>query len=347
VIAGRSLWVHASLFVVASALGWQALTKEEEDPKAEHETVLWEVTPESVQRLELESKKKKVVLESQKDAYGRYFVGTVDKEKAKPPKNPHEQKSEADAGAPPPAEPEVVERETIRFVAAKEANELSDSLAKLTAKRTLGKLSEDRYEEFGFGGEEEMRVRFVLGGKTREFIVGGKTPGGSDSYVRDAESGQTYVIAGSVVRDIETADTSLLQRDLTEFEEDEVSKAVVRVGEASRELVPVPGQSQFWANPSDASNKDETASNWMTKFERLRVTDYVEKVEGETTPIAVVEYFDKSGKSLAQVELVSQAVAGEDKPRYLARSGVTRWHGKVLANTAEQLAQDAAGIVNP
>jgi hypothetical protein len=109
----------------------------------------------------------------------------------------------------------------------------------------------------------------------------------------------------------------------------------------------VSGQGQFWANPSDPATKDETASNWMTKFDRLRVTEYTQKVEGATTPVAEVEYFDEAGKSLGKVELVSQVVPGEDKPRYLARSDETRWYGEVLASTAEQLAQDAQGIINP
>jgi hypothetical protein len=341
----RGLWVHAALFVLASGLGLHALTKEDADPTKEHETELWQVAPESIKRLEFESKKKKVVLESESDAHGRFFVGTVDKEKFKPPKNPHQPKPETDAGAPP-AEPEAPERETLRFVAAKDANELCDTLGKLSAKRSLGKLPEDRYEEFGFGADDEAHVRFDLGGKTREFIVGGKTPGGSDVYVRDAQSGQSYVIAGSVVRDLETADTSMMQRDLTAFDEDSVAKVVIAVGDGTRELVPVPEQRQFWANPSDPTNKDETASNWMTKFNRLRVTKYVEK-PGETTPIATVEYFDKVGKSLGKVELVSETVAGQDKPRYLGRSDETRWYGEVLASTAEQLSQDAPGIINP
>lgn len=346
-IARGSLWIHAGLFLVASALGLQALTKDDGDPKEEHEVELWQVAPSAVQRLEYESKKRKVVLEGMSDAHGRYFVGTVDKEKRKPPKNPHQPKGDADAGAPPPAEPEVVERETLRFVAAKDANELTETLAELTAKRSLGKLAPDRYEEFGFGGEEEARVRFDFGGKVRELVVGGKTPGGSDVYVRDPESGQAYVVGGSVIRDLESADSSLMQRQLTEFESDAVAKVVIRVGESNRELVPVPGQRQFWANPSDPSSKDETASNWMTKFERLRVTEYAEKVDGETTPIAEVEYFDQAGKPLGKVELLSQSVAGEDKPRYLARSAETRWYGQVLASTAEQLAQDAQGVTNP
>lgn len=344
-ISKSSLWLHAGLFIVASALSLRAITKSDDTQGAEHETPLWSESADAVKRIELHSKTKTVVLEGQSDAAGRFFVGTIDREKAKPPKNPHAPPSEADAGAPPAA-PETVERETVRFVAVKDALELAGSIGKLMAKRSLGKLTPERFEEFGFETDAPT-VRFDVAGTVREFVVGGKTPGGGDVYVRDAKTSDGYVIAGGITRDLESADSTLMQRSFLDLESAEVAKAVVRIGGAQRELVPVTGQSQFWANPADPATKDETASNWMTKFGRLRVSEYVEKLEGETTPIAEVEYFGKDGKSLGKVQLMSQTLPGEDKPRYLAKSATTRWVATVLASTGEQLAQDAQSIAQP
>jgi hypothetical protein len=346
VISKSSVWLHAGLFIVASALSLRAITKTDDTPGAEHETPLWSESADAVKRIELTSKTKSVVLEGQADGLGRYFVGTIDREKAKPPKNPHAPPSEADAGAPPAA-PESVERETVRFVAVKDALELAQSIGKLTAKRSLGKLTPDRFEEFGFEPDAPTTVRFDVAGTVHEFVVGGKTPGGGDVYVRDTKTSDGYVIAGGITRDLESADSTLMQRNFLDLDSAEVAKAILRIGGAQRELVPVTDQSQFWANPADPSAKDETASNWMTKFSRLRVSEYVEKVDGETTPIAEVEYFGKDGKSLGKVQLMSQTLPGEDKPRYLAKSATTRWVATVLASTGEQLAQDAQSVAQP
>jgi hypothetical protein len=345
VISKTTIWLHAGLFTLASALSLRAITKTDDEPTGEHEIPLWTASAEAVKRIEYTSKTKTVVLEAQKDGLGSFFVGTMDYEKPKPPRNPH-QPPEADAGAPP-AEPEKVEREKVRFVAVSDAAELAAQVGKLMAKRSLGKLTKERYEEFGFEEEAPTTLRFDIQGTVHEFIVGGKTPGGGDVYVREAKSGDAYVIAGSITRDLESADSTLMQRAFIDLTDLELGKAVVRVGGSQRELVPVPDQREFWANPSDPASKDETASNWMTKFGRLRVTEYVERVEGEVTPIAEVEYFGKDGKSLGKVFLGSQVVPGEEKPRYLAKSPTTRWFATVLASTGEQLAQDATSIAQP
>jgi hypothetical protein len=344
VISKQSLLIHLALLGVAGALSLRAITKDEDESQEKHQVELWSGSAEAVQRIEFHAKKRDVVLEGQSDAHGRYFIATVDREKPKPMKNPHGPQ-EPDAGAP--KEPEVVERETQRFVGVREANELAESLAKLRAERALGKLDASRFEEFGFGEDSEATLKVNVGGAIHELVIGGKTPGGNDVYVRDAKSAEGYVVAGNFAQKLESAESSLIARDFYSFEPEKVGKVVIKAGEAQRELVPVKDKKGFWANPSDATAKDETASNWMTKLERLRVGDYVEKPSSEPAPVARVEYFGSDGKSLGALELFSQTAPGEDKPTYLGRSADSRWFGTVLSSVAEQLMQDLPSILNP
>lgn len=342
-IAKRSLAIHLSLFIFASALGLRALTKGDDEVRDQHETELWTVTPEKVSRLEFTSDERKVVLESKTDAEGRYFITTVDRLKKAPPHDPHRPPPASDAGAPSVGEGE---RETLRFIAVQEAEELAESVASLTAKRSLGKLEASRFEEFGFEGEAAPTVRIDLAGESHELVVGGRTPGGGDVYVMDKGTGDAYVVAGNIARNLESAESSLIERNLVRLEEAEVHKVVVKAGDAQRALMPIEGQKGFWANPDQPTVKDETASNWMSKLDKLRISEYVAE-PANPTPMAQIEYYSKDGKRLATVELASESVPGNDQPRYLAKSSNSRWYGTVLTSVAEQLSQDLSSILNP
>lgn len=344
-ISKQGVLLHVGLLVVASGLGFSAITKDDEDLREEHETVLWSADADSITRIEFESAKQTVVLEGKKDDTGRYYVGTLNREKRTTPHNPH-QRGDGDAGAPP-VEEAAPEREVIRFIAVEQANQLAGNLATLHAKRSLGKLDPARYEEFEFSEKESAKIKVQLGGTEHELVLGGKTPGGTDIYVREAKSGEAYVVPGSIARDLSAAESSLVERDLLGFEQGDVHKVVIQQGEATRELVAAEGEKGFWASPSSPAAKDETASNWMTKLARVKINEYVESPGDGVTPLCEVRYFDKSGKLLGFLELASQALPNEDKPRYLARSPGTRWYGTVVASTAEQLSQDIASVLNP
>jgi hypothetical protein len=341
--------LHLVLFAVASGLGLRAWTAEDEPNKNPVAAELWSGRLSDLQRIEFRTDKKVVALEPREDALGRYYVGSIETVKA-PPKaaggpdagvpavnNPH-------APPPPPAE----EPGTKRFVSLTKSDDLAKSLVTLKVSRVLGKLAPERLAEFGLDKADQGTLEVVIGGKKHALQLGEKTPGGSDRYVQNTETGEAYVMAGSIANDLQSADSRLVERDFHDFGDEKLGKVVLSAGDKRREIVRHGEEKDFWSKPDSPETKDETVSNWMTKIDRLRVTNYVETPEPAPKPedqVVRVEYQGVNGKPLGFLELVKQPAAdAKDKAEYLARSERSRWFATVLRSSAEQIDQDLATV---
>jgi len=124
-----------------------------------------------------------------------------------------------------------------------------------------------------------------------------------------------------------------------------VKKVRISKGAKSRDLVRVADKSYAWADVGSPAKADETAVNWMTKLDRLRSYQFVEKPAAQPTPeqLAVrVDYY-KGSKPFGFFELYK--VPGEKSPEYLVRTEFTRWYVKVVSGSAEQLDQDLGTLL--
>jgi hypothetical protein len=336
--AGRGIFVHIGLLLLAGASAAYVWTREEQ-PKAlaQAEATIWSGSPRDVQKVVFEGKTKKVVLEAKEDKAGAYYVGTLERESAPPPPHP------SDAGAPPPTP--AAGRTKTDFVAVGTAEKLIKSLAPMKALRAIGRIPDERVEEFGLK-DPEGTLTVTIGGTERKLVLGGTTPGGGDRYVRDPASGEGYVIDGEAVRDLDTADTRLVERDLHEWKETEVTAATVSAGGKTRQLVRGgPEGKRFWADPGAADQRDETAGNWMAKVDRLKPNDYVLTEPPGKQDLLRIEYTAGS-RPLGWVEIARAPAADPNaKPDYLVRTERTRFFAKVPAATAEQIEQDLGSIV--
>lgn len=334
---GRGLLIHAGLFVLASA-GAAHLWMRDEKPKAlvQTEATVWTGRTADVERIVFEGKNKKVSLEAKKDDVGAYYVGALERSAPTPP-------PAGSAGAPPP-EPPAAKGKT-EFVAVGAAQKIVDAVAPLKALRALGRIPEDRASEFGLA-EPEGTLIVTLKGTERKLVIGGTTPGGGDRYVRDPGSGETYVIEGDAVRDLDTAETRLVERDLHEWKEAEVTIADVKGGDKTRQIVRGgPEGKRFWADPGAADQKDETVANWMGKIDRLRPSDYVMSTPTNKQDIVRIEY-SAGTRKLGFVEVAKVPAADPaGKPDYLVRTERTRLYAKVPAATAEQIEQDLGSVL--
>jgi hypothetical protein len=319
--------VVLGLSVVAAATVW---TRDKE-PKAlaAGDVVVWSGHAGDVEKVAYESKTRKVAVDAKKDAVGRYFVGTVERET--PP--PHG--AAADAGAPLP-------RTTVGFVSVTAGDKLAESLAPLKALRDLGKIPDDRAAEFGLA-EPEATVTVTVSGAEHKLVVGGTTPGGGDRYVR-VPTGEVYVLRGEPIRNLDQPDSMLIERELHEWHDADVARATVSAGDKHRDLVRGGAEGKrFWADPASPDANDETLGNWMSKLDRLRPTEYVLSAPEHPTDVLRVEYTGTNKKPLGSLELVK--VTGQEKPAYYLRTERTRLFGKVVGTPAEQLEQDLGTIV--
>jgi hypothetical protein len=333
---GASLAIHAVLLGLSVASAGYVWTREE-PPKAlvQADVTIWPGKPADLTRVTYETKTKKAVLEPKSDAVGRYFVGSLEKETPPPT-------AKGDAGTPEPAAAPT--RTTMMFVSVAAAEKLVAELAPLRALRAVGKIAADRDAEFGFDKPEGTLV-LELGGATRKLVVGGTTPGGADRYVREEASGEVFVLKGETLRSLDSADSRLIERDLHPWKDNELTGAKVVAGDKSRELTRSEAEDgkRVWADPAAPSQADETLSNWLSKVDRLRPNEYVEKLPDGASTVVRVEYRG-GAKSLGYLE-ISKAPGAEGKSDYFVQSEHIRRPAKVPATLAEQVEQDLGSVV--
>jgi hypothetical protein len=346
-IALKSLAVHGALLVAAGILAITAWTEEDTPVTETRETIeVWGGNADAVQSVRFTADKRAVELVAHKDSTGRYYVGTVEKEVTRRVPLPGAGDAGAaggDAGAAPEMKTETA-KEKQRFVAVKEANELVGKLAPMMALRRVGKIEASRAEEFGFK-QPAGTLTVNLDGKKRQLVIGGTTPGGGDRYARDAETQEVYALSGETVRSLEFAESRLIERDLHGFPMEEVGRASIHKGQASRTLVPVEGKKDAWADAASPTKLDETAGNWMSKVSRLRVMEYVEKPPTPLGPqhlVTRVAYFDGK-KPIGYLELYKAREGEADS--YFIKSEHTRWYARVLKSSGEQVEQDLGSVL--
>ncbi|MEZ4302436.1 MAG: DUF4340 domain-containing protein, partial [Polyangiaceae bacterium] len=266
-IGKRSIYVHAGLVVTGAALALSVWTRDKQ-PKAlvQSDITIWQGKPRDVESISFESKKKRVSLTAKKDDIGRYFTGTVTKDRTPPP-------PPGDAGAPEPAAESTV---TTGVLSITPVEKLVDLLAPLKAIRTVGQVAADREAEFGLD-DPEGTLTVKIGDAEKKLLIGGPTPGGGDRYARDPGTREVYVVKGDVFTKVDAADTALMERDLHEWKDAEVAGAKILAAGKERAVVRAgDGAKRFWADASSKDTPDETIANWMTKLERLRPTDFPE-----------------------------------------------------------------------
>ena len=334
----RSVGVHLGIFLLASSVAYRAWTTEAADDSARGIAgKIWEGTADQVEAVSFVSKVAQVRLVRHQDEEGAYYVGRFEKQSTKPAANPHTSTPSPSADG---------KKVSGAFIAVEQATALVDKLAPLHAFRVLGKLEEGRKAEFGFDSDQGT-IGVTIAGESQSLRVGDSTPGGTDRYVSDVGSGQVYVIDGSVVRDLIGGDSRLLQRQLHAFSLEDVTRVKLHASDATAEYIRFEGKGEFWSTLGSAYRKNETASNWMAKIQRLVASSYVEVPEPQAVsgaPIFTLEYFVGT-KKVGFVEL--RRIPGETAGQFefLARSETSRWYALVLRSIAEQVSADVQSLL--
>jgi hypothetical protein len=339
-VTRRSLLPHVVLLAVASVGSIYVWTRDKKEPAVSSEATIWSGRPSDVGRVTFESKTKRVSLESKTDGRGRYFIGTAESRTIT---------GQGDAAAPPPPPPK-----TSTFVSVGPASKLAEALAPLRALRDVGKIGDDRAAEFGLK-EPDGTVRVVLAGTERKLTLGEHTPGGGDRYVKDEVSGTVYVVSGEVLRDLESGESALAERELHELKDEDIQSLTIAAHGKSRTVLRRGLEAKrIWADPSDPEKADETATNWIAKVDRLKPNEYLATQPSSPEIVVRVEYKAKGAEGVfVEVAKVPGAAPETSTPNavtpakwdYLVRTERTRWWAKTLGPVAEQVEQDIGSVL--
>ncbi|HEV3190545.1 MAG TPA: DUF4340 domain-containing protein [Polyangiaceae bacterium] len=324
---GRQLWVHVGLLVVAGSASVFVWTRDKKATAATAaEVSVWSGRPDEVQRITFESSAKKITLESRKDGHGQWFSGSAQWVTS----------ASADAGATAAPKPTP-------FVSVTSAQKIAEALAPFKALRQIGRIDIARAAEFGLKEPASTLVANIQG-KEHRLAIGSPTPSGMDRYVRDESSGYVYAAKGDFVRDLEAGETSLLERDLHDFQDpDIVSLRIIAGGKVREVLRRGPPTKRIWADPGSPDKADETVSNWLSKVDRLKPTEYVSDPPSPPDRVVRIEYKVKGGDGLF-LELAKTPGEGGHH-EYRIRSERTRLWTKAYAPWAEQVEQDLGSVL--
>lgn len=335
--------VHLAVLAVSVAAAVGVWTRDKE-PKAlaAGDITVWSGRAADLERVTFESKTRKVDLAAKSDAVGRYFVGTAERE-ASMPQPPS---AEDDGGAPVPVPVPAPKRTTTTLISVGGAEKLATALSPLKALRALGRVGDDRAAEFGLA-EPDGTVTLKVAGAEHKLILGGPTPGGGDRYVKDPASGEVYVLKGEAIRSLESAESSLMERELHEWKEGDVSALKILAGNKTRALVRGGGEAKkFWADPAKPEENDESLGNWMSKLDRLRPMEFVAAPPEGREPVVRLEYAaGSSPKGFVEVVKAKSTDKEAGKFDYFLQTERTRLFAKVSQSLGEQLEQDLGSAV--
>jgi hypothetical protein len=211
------------------------------------------------------------------------------------------------------------------------ALKLLERFAPLQATRGLGVLAQEKLEEVGLANSRRtLEVQTAAGKGT--FTLSNAALGGSAPWLRDEHDGRVYLVAGSLLSDLEFANTRLIDRRLHTFADADFDAWVITAEGRERRLART---AERWADAADGA-LDEFASNWHDRLWRLAGVEVLGRGEspeaGEPQLALRVDYLHR-GRSVGFTEV---GTAGKDAfARTEHSAGWVR-----LAGGAEQLLRE-------
>jgi len=325
----RGIAAHSILALGGLVLAYLVWTDDSPEVSPDEVTIA-DCSAGAVQRVELTTKEKDVLLEMRSDEGGRVAWLTVTRR------------------------PERGEPSTERFVGSKAVGEWLAQVGPLRARRSLGELGAEQLGEVGLA-EPEGTLKLRCGEREASFVLGGRAYGTGDRYVRAERGGPVYLVASDRLAPLESAEFRLMERQLHTFEwRDVVSLRLAAFGQ-ERELLQhnrLDEQRAEWVDARTPDRRDETFGNWLSRFPRLRVQRYLDPdarpgsdLEGmSASPERVmrIEYRGQRGE-LGFVEL--ERVSGTELS-YYARTETTRSWVKVPSSVAQQIEDDLRSMLD-
>lgn len=336
----RSLLVHGILAVAGLVLAWRVWADRNAPEVSADAVTLLECGQGRLQSLELDLETKRVAMSV--EGRGDEAVYRFEAQQKRTEDAP-------DTAPPEPLEPK-------RFLGSRDDVEayVDEKLSPLRAIRSLGVPEGALLEEIALD-EPEGRLTLRCGERDTVYDIGGAAFGSGDRYVREAGDDVVYLVAADVVRELQSADFRMIQRDLHAFDWTEVASVTAAVDGAEKTLLQrdrLDARKAQWVDEAEPDRRNELFDNWMDRVKRLRVQTYLppdaapgsdlegDEAEGLGAPVAALRlvYRDAEGAELGRLAL--ERVDGSGAQWFYAESDATRGWVTVMRSVATQVEDD-------
>ncbi|HVE85248.1 MAG TPA: DUF4340 domain-containing protein [Myxococcales bacterium] len=225
---------------------------------------------------------------------------------------------------PPPTPPRDVRGNEL-------AEKMLEKFAPMRALRSLGKQPQEKLKELGL--DEPRRTLTVVqrGGRETAFKVSNPVLGAGSPYLQ-APDGTVYLLPATIISQLESGQTQLVDRRLHAFKQAEADSLVVKAGDKQRELVQTADEQGAVrvASRKTPDKPDDLTRNWNDKVWRLVSIEALGAGEtpagGEPKVEGRIEYL-RRGKQVGFVDL-ARGPSGELYLRTEHTAGWVKAHNK-------------------
>jgi hypothetical protein len=210
----------------------------------------------------------------------------------------------------PASHPGIALKMAERLVRGNEtAQRVFERFTPLRASRALGALDSGKLKELGLDTPKKT-IEVTARGVKHKYAIVPAPPGGTDPYIKDLQDNKVYIVDRSVLSDLQSARTNLVERRVHGFPLEDVDRIVIEAGTLRRELVASRIDKSYPGvrlAPVEAPDKpDDTLKNWHDRIFGLSPTDVLGKGEqpasGQPVPAMRLTYSSR-GRPLGWIEL--------------------------------------------
>jgi hypothetical protein len=345
----RAVLIYAVL--LASALGGAYYTwTHEVGPDRGDAIVLLPGSPDELESIVYASETIELTITMKEDDLGRFaWVRAVPREGAKSqtevdPTDPADPADPAEPHAPPADDGEPEE-----FKAGPAGDSIIEGLAPFAVKRVLEGIGDEELADLGLNEPEATLTIARRGRAPKSYQLGGNVFGGSNVYVRDAETGKIYVADAKLIRPLQTGKRTLPDRNLIGYEIKQIKTLTLRTPEASAAFAqnnPDDPQAVYWSNVGETS-ANPSAAAWVDKVLRLRASKYVQPGNEPTGLEEVYSYAVHGTDRKTTTVAIYRTWGADGEDEWYARSehtrGLVKLHRSLAAETAVDLATALEG----
>ncbi len=330
----KAVIVQAALAVLGLTFAYTTWLRRDESEGPKGDVEMFSCDIDTLSKIAFDTPMKSVVIEPRTLNDEKFYWFTV----ADKP-NPHNKTPKA---------PEL-------FVGNPAAKTYVEGLASLKALRSLGALKKETLKEFELD-KPTTSLKVSCGKRTNEVVIGGRTYGTSDRYVRLGKKGPGFLLASAVASDLENASFRFMQRALHLTPLAELDAVTIKSNGKAVELIQRnkgEAQKAEWVAAADPNKRNELYGNWLNRLVGLNAETYLKigqqpgaelptKASG-STQLLQAEY-KQAGRVIDTVEFVRIDNAGT--PAYYARTKTTRLWVKLVQSAAKQVEDDLAAVLS-